>query len=438
MLMKWRTGAGGRGLDGAWRGAPFPWQLAHPLWICSFRPFFAVAVLMALGLMLLWLLFLVAGWSLPAVAGGSFVWHAHELMLGMVFAAVAGFAMTAVPEFTDSPAFAAVHARRLVLCWLLGRLGFWSSGLWPAAGLLVSAAAHLAFLAYLGFLLLARIWHGHERRHLSFVWAIGGMLVCVLGLYIDLWTGQPPMRWLHALLGVLMVLIIVAMSRISMRIVNASIEERWPGSPHGADVSYAEMPQYLARPPRRNLAIVTILLFTVMEFWFPASRLAGWTALAAAAAMFNLLNDWHVGRALLRRWPLILYAVYGLMGLGYGLAGLALVMQAGFANAGLHALTTGALGLSIYAVICIAGYTHSGLEKDGRNWIPAGALLILLATLVRVLAYFLGAGPWLGLAGLLWSAAFTLQGWHMLPVFVHPRADGASSCEGVINPADRN
>lgn len=409
-----------------------PWMLAHPVWMCAFRPFFAAALALAVGLMLLWLLFLLQGWPLPAVAGGVFVWHAHELLLGLVLAAVAGFALTAVPEFTDSPAFAAVHVRRLLLCWLLGRLGFWSSGLWPSAGLALSTLAHLVFLGYLAALLLPRIWQAQERRHLSFVWAIAGLLLCAAGFYIDLWMGLAPMRWLHALLGVLMVLIIVAMSRISMRVVNASIEERWLEQQAQAEARYAEMPQYLARPPRRNLAIASILLCTAVEFWLPGSSLAGWTALAAAAAMFNLLNDWHVGRALLRRWPLMLYAVYVLMGLGYGLLGLALLTDAGFANAGVHMLTTGALGLSIYAVIAIAGYTHSGLEKDGRHWIPVGAVLILLATLVRVLAYFQGAGPWLGLAGLLWSLAFALQGWHMLPVFFRPRADGAQGCEGVL------
>ena len=411
-------------------------RLVHPVWMCPFRSFFAAAVLSATGLMLLWLMFLVLGWHLPGVAGGPFLWHAHELLLGFVFAAIAGFAMTAVPEFTETPSFASLHTRRLLVCWLMGRLGFWPSGSWLEGGVVVAAVAHLAFLGYLAALLLPRLWRDPERRHLSFVRVTAGLLVCVAGLYVDLWNGLPAMRWLHAILGLLMVLIIVAMSRISMRIVNASIEERWMASqpPKGLsrDQERDEMPQYLARPPRRNLAISTILLFTALEFLLPGSRLSGWLALAAAAAMFNLLNDWHVGRALLRRWPLMLYAVYMCMGWGYGLLGIALVLGGSFANAGLHTLTTGALGLSVYAVVCIAGYTHSGYEKEGRNWILFGAALIALATLLRVLAYFVGWNPLLGLAGMLWSAAFALQGWHMLPVFERARPDGATGCEGVL------
>ena len=66
------------------------WQLAHPLWLCPFRPMFALAMLSGWGLMAAWGAFLFWGWPLPAVAGGPFVWHAHELLLGFTLAAAAG------------------------------------------------------------------------------------------------------------------------------------------------------------------------------------------------------------------------------------------------------------------------------------------------------------------------------------------------------------
>ena len=95
------------------------WSLSHPVWLCAFRPFFALTALSALGLMLPWVLFLTLGWPLPALggsAGGALAWHAHELLLGMGLAAAAGFVLTAVPEFTRTSAFAARHVRRLAAC----------------------------------------------------------------------------------------------------------------------------------------------------------------------------------------------------------------------------------------------------------------------------------------------------------------------------------
>ena len=119
------------------------WRLAHPLWLCGFRPFFLATLLAGLGLVALWLLFLGLGWPLPAVPGGAQVWHVHELLFGLSLAAVAGFALTAVPEFTSTPSFRARHVRQLLAWWLAGRVAFWFSGFWPPVLLALAGAAHV-------------------------------------------------------------------------------------------------------------------------------------------------------------------------------------------------------------------------------------------------------------------------------------------------------
>ena len=403
-----------------------PAAALHPLWLCGFRPFFLVAALGAPLFIGLWIAFLAFGLPLPAVAGGPFVWHAHELVFGVALAAVAGFALTAIPEFTVTAAFGRRSTRRLAGLWLIGRLAFWSSGLLGASALAVSAAAHLGLLGYLAALLAPRLWRDPERRHLAFLWALAALAACVAGFYLDALLGEHPARWLHAALGVLMMLIVVAMSRISMRIVNAAIEER--------ATDPATSVEYRARPPRRNLAIFCIGLYTLVELLAPGARIGGWLALAAAAALLNLLNDWHVGRALFRRWPLMLYGVYVLMAGGYALMGAAIVLDGGFFSAGRHLAAVGAMGLAIYAVLCIAGRMHCGLPLDERLWVPTGAWLIVAGALLRAATALPGApaAALLGLAGLAWGAAFALYAWRMAPLFLAPRADGGSGCEGIL------
>jgi len=404
-----------------------PWSLAHPLWLCPFRPFFTLALIAGWVLMGLWGGFLLLGWPLPAVPGGPFVWHAHELLLGFALAGAAGFVLTAVPEFTRTPPFGARPVRVLVGLWLLARLGFWFSGWWPMAGLAVAALAQLGLIGGLMALMAPRLLRDPERRYVAFLWALAVLAVVAAGFYVDALRGAAPTRWLHALVGVWMGLIVIAMSRISMSIVNAGIDAQV-----AADGQARE--PYLARPPRRNLALLAIGLFTLAEFVQPGGPVSAWLALAAAAAALNLLNDWHVGRPLMQRWPLMLYAVYGLMALGYALIGVALLGGGFSPSAGLHVLTTGVLGLNIYLVIAIAGYTHSGLEKSGRPWVPWGAALLVAAALARASAYAVAPTALMGLAALLWCAAFALQSAHMLPVLWRPRADGASGCDGVLPP----
>ncbi len=407
-------------------------RLGHPLWSCGLRPFFLLAAFSAPLFMLLWLAFLGHGFPLPQTVGGPFVWHAHELLFGFALAAMAGFLLTVVPEFTGSADFAAAWVRALTLLWLLGRVAFWSSGWLGAPALALSGLAHLALLGGLAWLAAPRLWRDPERKHLAFLWALAGFALCIAGFHVDALRGEHPARWLYATLGVFMMLIVVALSRISMRIVNHALEE-------AGSVGI----EYRARPPRRNLAIFCIGLYTATEFFFPGTRLSGWCAFAAAAAIFNLMNDWHIGRVLFRQRPLMLYGVYVAMAAGYATMGAALVFEtgamaggSGALGAGRHLLTVGALGLAIYAVMGIAGRAHCGQPFETRLWLPLGAALLAAAALVRALAAWPGANAaalWLA-AGLLWSAAFGLYAWYMAALLVGARADGRSGCKGTAIP----
>ena len=402
-------------------------EAKHPLWLCGFRPFFVLTAAAAPLFISLWIAFLAFGLPLPAVVGGPFIWHTHELIFGFGLAAVAGFSLTSIPEFTASSPVDRPSVRLLTGLWLLGRLAFWTSGLLGNPALAVSGLAHLALLGILSARLAPRLWRDPNRRHLSFLWSFGGLALGIAGFYLAALRGQPPGPWLDATLGVLMMLIVVAMSRISMRIVNKAIDEST------VDGETATV-DYRARPPRRNLAIFCIGLYTLIELVMPGSRISGWLALATAAALLNLLNDWHVGRALLRRWPLMLYAVYALMAAGYGSMGLALILDGTGFSAGRHLLTVGALGLNIYVVMCIAGRIHCGYALDERRWVPIGALMLVAAALLRAASAWAENASYLllGLSGLLWAGAFLLYTWYMLPILLAPRPDHGLGCEGVL------
>ncbi|EKM95219.1 NnrS family protein [Stutzerimonas degradans] len=392
-----------------------------PLLLCSFRPLFLLTVLLAVLAVALWLGFLGLGLALPAVPGGALVWHAHELLFGFGLAAVAGFVLTAVPEFTATAPFGRRIGLAFMLLWLLARLTFWLSGLlgpWPAA------LCNGAFAVALPLLLTSRLLGDPLRRQWGFFGGLGALALVVLGFQVDVLRGLYPMRWLHAAVGVMMVLIVVAMSRISMRIVNDAIQAH-------RDAGHEVDEDYRARPPRRNLAIFCITLFSLGEWLALPGALNGWLALAAAAAMLNLLNDWHVGRALLERWALMLYSVYALMALGYAALGVALLFGDLAASAGRHLLTVGAMGVSILAVLCIAGRTHSGYALDQRRWVPLATLLLVAAALLRAGSGLPGmpAQAMILLAGIGWLGAFALACRYLAPIWLSRRPDGGAGCE---------
>lgn len=395
----------------------------HPLWLCGFRPFFLATALAAVLPMLLWALFLGPGGPLPQSVGGATVWHAHEMLFGFALAAVAGFALTAIPEFTGSAPIAARPVRGLAVLWLAGRLAFGLQGPLGTTALLASGIIHLAFCLGLIAVLAPPLCADPLRRHRAFLWALAALAGTVAGFYAEALAGGLPARWLHAALGILMVLILLAMSRISMRIVNGALAEAGRTGT-----------TYLARPPRRNLAISGILLHTLAELAAPGSRIGGWLALAAAAALCHLQADWHIGRVLFRRWPLMLFGVHVLMAAGYALLGAAPLTGADLAGAGRHLLTVGALGLAVFVVLNIAGRMHCGLRLDEHRWLPAAALGLVVAALARAAASALPGAPaglLFGIAAAGWMLAFAAYAWRMIPVFMRPRTDGADGCAGV-------
>lgn len=399
-----------------------------PLLLCGFRPFFLLAAGSAVVLVLAWLAMLSGLLPFPPAASGPVAWHAWSLLFGFGSAALAGFLLTAVPEFTASP-----PVRQPVL---IGLLALWAGGRFaetltfllpqgaPGPGVLAQSLAAGCDIGLVGLLIAVTappLLRDPERRHLAFAWALVALLAGTVGHHRAALLGLDAMPWINAVLGVFMVLIVVALSRISMRMVNKALESR---GTRGVE--------YLARPPRRNLAITCVTAFTLAELAAPGHPLPGWLALAAAAAMLNLTNDWHVGRALFTRWVLMLYAVYWMLALGYAAIGLALLTETISASTGRHLLAIGGFGLSIFVVMNIAGRIHAGFALDTRAWVPAAAASLILAALVRA-AGGLGAMDArlaFAIAGLAWCTAFGMVLLRLTPAYFRHRPDDKPGCAG--------
>lgn len=398
-----------------------------PVFMCGFRPFFVLTAASAVVMMAMWLLML-RGLMPDVMPGGSMLWHSHEMIFGFVTASIAGFVLTAIPEFTHTAPVSHRRLARLAMLWVAARLAYALSGLWPAwLGLWPAALFNLALWALLLAQVAPAVWKDPERRHISFSWALAAMVLLELGFFASVALGGNARAWLLASIGVIIILIIIATSRVSMAVVNRLIEQGRPGEPDPGDIGY------LARPPRRNLAIVCVGLCSLAEFSLGDNLITGWTALAAAAAMLNLLNDWHVGRPLFNRWALMMYAFYWLVAVGYGLMGAAWLGAPLLPSAGRHVLMAGAMGLSIFTIMAMVGRIHAGLWLDRRIWLPLTALTLVLATLLRAIAGFYAAAAWtatlLLVSGMMWAACFATYLLVTWPVLTGPRSDGLVGCQ---------
>lgn len=387
-------------------------QTGRAVFMCGFRPFFLLGTLYAILLMAVWGGFLLYGRPLPAFPRGPVVWHGQEMIFGFVGAALAGFILTAAPGFTGTRPLQGRLLGGLVILWIgarLGAAGWLPGGWWTATfdlGLLVALACGTA-----GPLL-------RDKRHRSLWYGLAGLCGLATGYYLTPLTGGDPMKWLRAVVGWYMILIVLSMSRISMRIVNRALEGQ--GKPR----------DYLARPPRRNLAVLCFFIHLAAEFRFGPTAVTGWCALAAGSAMLNLLADWHLGRILLHRRVLMLYLVYWNLAAAYLVMGVAILFEipGGWLSAGRHLAMIGGMALAVFGVFVIAGRAHAGLEADERRWVRIAFALLCGAALARVWYAGTGSRLFLVVATGGWIGTFLLYLVHYWRILVSPREDGEWGC----------
>ena len=113
------------------------------------RPFFFGAALWAMVAMCVWIAALVGWISIPS-AFDPITWHAHEFLFGYLSAVVAGFLLTAVPNWTGRLPIVGWPLASLFALWLVGRFAvLFSVYLHPV---LVAIAALASMAALIGFL----------------------------------------------------------------------------------------------------------------------------------------------------------------------------------------------------------------------------------------------------------------------------------------------
>ncbi len=384
------------------------------VWAYAFRPFFLLASGYGILMTMAWAWFALTGSYLP-LPMPAWEWHAHEMLFGFVGAALAGFILTAAPSWTNSAPVVRGRLVALVAVWLAGRVAMWCAAWLP--GWLV-AGTSLGFLALLLAWLTGPVFADRSRRHRAFPLVLTFMLASQALVHWGWITAEAgaPARGFDAVVMLFVLLIVLTVSRISIVVINAALDE------------IGEAKRFRPNPARNTMAWLTVAVYAAVEFAAPGTAVAGWVALAAAAAQFDRLTDWHVGRALFRPYVLILYAAYWWIAVGLALIGLHHCFDLVAESAGRHALTTGAMGSAILAVFVIAGMRHTGHDLLVPPLGAAAFVLMNGAALARSLTPILAPdlyGPvGLGLSSVLFVAALGAYGICFTPKLLRPRIDG--------------
>ncbi|MCC5881741.1 MAG: NnrS family protein [Halomonas sp.] len=389
-----------------------PW----PILAYAFRPFFLLAALYAPLALLPWVGILLQQISLP-LGMAPLLWHGHEMLFGVVAAALAGFLLTAVPTWAKVEPLIGTRLAGLVGLWLAGRLAFWLAGSLPPW---LVVAINLAFTLWVLCWALPALLGTDGRRHLSLGVLALLFVVAQTGFYLA-WLDLLPLRlgpldMLHLAANLLLVMIAVTATRIVRVISMAAIAEN--GTPRMLRFT----------PAREHLAVITLSMFVLADLLARGHPITGWIALAAAVAQADRLSEWPWGRAMGKLYLLLLTLAYVWLMLGLGLVGIAALSDALPGYAGRHLLFLGAIGGAVLAVFCIAGLRHTGRPLALPRAIWLALLCLTLGTLLRTAVPLLWPQHYLVLGtflpALLWLLAFWLYALSFARMLLSARPDG--------------
>ncbi|MCC7253590.1 NnrS family protein [Hyphomicrobium sp.] len=383
----------------------------------GFRPFFlgsAVYGVLAMAVWLAWIASATIGWPqnwLP-VAGSVYAWHAHEMVFGFAAAAIGGFLLTAVPNWTGALPLSGPPLIFLFAVWLAGRVAMGLSAILPypfASGL------DLAFLPVLGGFAARQLFTRPAPRNLIFLVLVVALTLSNI-LYHLANVGMLAVEPIAPVRTALLI-VIVMIAIIGGRIIPA-FTHNWL---HGRRSS-ARMPQRL--PWLDRAALASLAVFVLLDASGAIHVLLGTAALAAALANGARLALWSGAGT--RQEPIV-----WVLHLGYLWIVIGLVLSALGAFTGLipgaiasHAFGTGAVGTMVIAVMSRASLGHTGRRLIAPPSIVWAYHLVTLAALLRVAGPFLAPqyyGAVLVTSGLAWIGAFLLFVLVYAPILTTPR-----------------
>lgn len=365
----------------------------------GFRPFFLLAPTYLVLSILLWSGFWLGIIPLTFL-NNPFQWHMYEMLFGVTTAMMIGFILTAIPEMYEGEVpIVGQTLLGIVALWIIGRVSFW---LMDWLGVYFVALTNIPLLIWVIILIAKPILNDPLRRQLSLAVLFLALSSMQIWFFIAQtgWISSDPTAILKASIGVFMILILLVVRRINTEVVNRWLDQQ------KIDATY------LARPPRYNMAIFTILVYTLVEYFFPQNSSLSWLAFAVMAAILNTLNDFFIDEdpVFLRPfiWPLFTLLI--LMSIGYAMMGWDYLRPDSYAlNHFRHFLTMGALGMAYYMVLVIVVHFHTGRDLIPKLWIGAGAVLIITGTILRSAGHLIWPEYNLiivGLSALLWTAPF--------------------------------
>lgn len=373
----------------------------------GFRSFFMFAGIWGAMAMSVWVVLLAMGIPIPSRMAGV-DWHMHEMVFGYAPAVIAGFLLTAVPNWTGRLPILGWPNALLSGLWVLGRVAIFYSAYLPLwAAPIIDVSFLIIFAWVIGTeIIAAKNWRNLKVLVILIALAATNILFHFEAIYGFAYEGYS----IRLGVGIIVLLITIIGGRVI-----PSFTRNWL-----VKQGKSRLPQPRGRVDD-GVEFATGLLLII---WVVVPEGAGAGVGWALLALFHLYRLWRwVG------WQTFAEPMVAILHAGYLFIPLGFFMLAArnlFPDLGLplipHAWMVGAIGVMTLAMMSRASLGHSGRPIQS-NWVVNTIFaLIIGAALLRMTVDFMPGN--LGLlhsSALAWIAGFSVFILGYFPIFTKPR-----------------
>ncbi len=382
----------------------------------GFRPFFLAAGCYAPIAILDWLGVLAGWWSSPNPASPIW-WHGHEMVFGWAVAAVCGFLLTAIPNWSSSRPVTGAALAFLWGLWLLGRAGMWFSTSLPSG---VGAALDLLLIPGLLWFVLPPIYRSQQPRHYVFpVFLLVLWVADLLSLlpYTDAWPDRAT-TGLYLGTYVMITMLTIIGGRVVPNFTRGALRAR--GKEEDVRTSGAFSKAAILG------VILALTIDLVVRNWPSASTLVlvnGWAALLVAALLILRARGWRFRETWNNPLLWILHVGQGWLIVAFAARGVSTLTGWIPPSAAFHTMGAGAMAAMILAFMTRAPLGHTGRPLQASRATTLAYLLVIAAGTARVLSPLLAGSLQLSgfvVAGGLLMTAYAIYVVEYFPVLTRP------------------